>query len=98
MHVFTSRTRSLSLGPGRRPGQGDVEELVKESFFCTNGVVGMYPRKRLPDGEKKQEVLPLKCSGPGGSGLADAALGGTGGHSPFSGLAGKVSVGAPKED
>ena len=42
--------------------------------------------------------FPLKCSGPGGSGLADAALGGTGGHSPFSGLAGKVSVGAPKED
>ena len=39
-----------------------------------------------------------ECSGPGGTGLAVAVLGGTGGHSPPSGLAGEVSVGAPRED
>ena len=91
MHVFTSRTRSLSLGPGRRPGQGDVEELVKESFFCTRGVAGMYPKKRLPDGESKQEVFPLKCSGP--LGMADAVLGGT--HLSLVWRE-RLSVGAPK--
>ena len=30
--------------------------------------------------------------------MADAALGGTGGHSPFSGLAGKVECWGPKEE
>ena len=45
-------------------------------------------------GDLTGEFVPLECSGPGGSGMAEgmaeAVLGGTGGHSPFSGLAGKV--------
>ena len=37
-----------------------------------------------------QGVFPQKCSGPAGSGVADAVLG-TGGHTPFSGLAGVLT-------
>ena len=90
MQVFTFRTRSLSLGPGRRPGRGGVEEPIKASFFCVRGKRGFLM------GRSNRKFVPLECSGPGGSGMAEAVLGGTGGHSPFSGLAGKVSVGAPR--
>ena len=61
------------------------------------GVVGENPLEGLPE-RGLQGIFLWKCSGPGGTGLAVAVLGGTGGHSPPSGLAGEVSVGAPRED
>ena len=61
------------------------------------GVVGKKPGKRLPDDVGEQGVFSSKCSGPGGSGMAEAVLGGTGGHSPSSGLAGKVECRGPDE-
>ena len=49
-------------------------------------------------GRSNRKFVPLECSGPGGSGMAEAVLGGTGGHSPFSGLAGKAECRGPEED
>ena len=49
-------------------------------------------------GRSNRKFVPLECSGPGGSGMAEAVLGGTGGHSPFSGLAEKAECRGPEEE
>ena len=54
------------------------------------------PKKNFLEEGTLGSSIPQRCSGPGSSGLADAALGGTGGHPSSSGLAGKEGVGAPK--
>ena len=58
------------------------------------GVEGKNTKRGFLMGRSNRKFVPLECSGPGGSGMAEgmaeAVLGGTGGHSPFSGLAGKA--------
>ena len=56
-----SRTRSLSLGRGRLPDQGDVERLVKPTFS------GLWVKTPL----QTRVVFPHRCAGSGSSGMAE---------------------------
>ena len=65
----------LEPGPRKAPRPGGRGRASKRHFFCMIGVVGKKPGKRLPDDVGEQGVFSSKCSGPGGSGMAEAVLG-----------------------